>query len=215
MLDFTREQESKDSSLQQQNANVDNSSAPTSRDGQGYISVTDHGKNARKSTILLAVLFGIGMLCLVFMIKKTTPQAASAAISAEEIQMEKIVASMGGDKNQASNDIDEVVKQFSEFSNVQQVRVRDLVKNPFKHEIFLGDALNNAVLNLDSGDKQDGLELFSIMKSSEGKTSWCCMIDDKLLYEGDSIRGFKVLKISKNTVILESEGTEIILKLTE
>jgi len=210
-----REQESKDSSLQQQNAGVDNSSAPISRDGQGYISVMDPGKNALKSTILLAVLFGIGMLCLVFMIKKTTPQAASAATSAEEIQIEKIVASMGGDKNQVSDDIKEVVKQFSEFSNVRQIQTWDLAKNPFKHEIFLGDALNNAELNLDSGNRQDGLELFSIMKSSDGKSGWCCMINDKLLYEGDSIRGFKVLKISKNTVILESEGTETILKLTE
>jgi hypothetical protein len=149
------------------------------------------------------------------MVKKTTPQAVSASASAEEIQMGKIVASMGGIKNQASDDIEEVVKQFSEFSNVQQVQVWDLVKNPFKHEIFLGDALNNAEFNLDSSNRQNGLELFSIMKSSDGKSGWCCMIDDKLLYEGDSIRGFKVLKISKNTVILESEGTETILKLTE
>lgn len=214
MLDFMREQESENSSSQQQKDGVDNSSGQENHKAQSYITATDVKKNSRKSTILLAVLFVIGLICLVFMIKKTTPKAASAAVNAEVAQMEKIIASMGGTKNQASNDIDEVVKQFSEFSNVKQVQSWDLIKNPFKHEIFLGDVFDNGELNFDSS-KQDGLELFSIMKSSEGNSDWCCMIDDKLLYEGDSIKGFKVVQITSNTVKLESEGTETILKLTE
>ena len=214
MLDFMREQESEDSSPRQQTDAVDNGSGQEDREEQGYITVTDVKKNSRKSTILLAVLCGIGLVCLLFMIKKTTPKGASAAVNAEVAQMETIIASMGGIKSQASNDIDQVVKQFSEFSNVKQVQSWNLIKNPFKHEIFLGDAFDNGELAFDPS-KQDGLELFSIMKSNEGNSDWCCMIDDKLLYEGDSIKDFKVVQITENMVRLESEGTETILKLTE
>jgi len=41
------------------------------------------------------------------------------------------------------------------------------------------------------------------------------MIDDKILYEGDSIKSFKVSQIGDSFVKLESEGTEILLKLSE
>ena len=61
--------------------------------------------------------------------------------------------------------------------------------------------------------------------ASDGRK--CCMIDDKILYEGDSIKGFKVRQIGDNFVKLEQETpndpnggkgnsqTEIILKLSE
>jgi hypothetical protein len=41
------------------------------------------------------------------------------------------------------------------------------------------------------------------------------MINDRILYERDSIRGFKVRQISDSFVKLESEGVEIVLKLSE
>ncbi len=44
-----------------------------------------------------------------------------------------------GRKRLTFNRTDEIVKKFYEFSDVQQVKVNELVKNPFKHEIFLGN----------------------------------------------------------------------------
>jgi len=41
------------------------------------------------------------------------------------------------------------------------------------------------------------------------------MIDDKILGEGDSIKGFKVQQIGDNFVKLESNGVQIELKLSE
>jgi hypothetical protein len=41
------------------------------------------------------------------------------------------------------------------------------------------------------------------------------MIDDKVLYEGDIIKGFKVRQISDDFVKLELEGLEIELKLSQ
>jgi hypothetical protein len=50
------------------------------------------------------------------------------------------------------------------------------------------------------------------MQSNQGN---CCMIDDRILYEGDSIEGFKVLQIGDSFVKLESDGVQITLKLSE
>ncbi len=58
----------------------------------------------------------------------------------------------------------------------------------------------------------ESMQLLSIIQSDEGN---CCMIDDSILYEGDSIRSFKVSQISDSFVKLVSEGVETILKLAE
>jgi len=41
------------------------------------------------------------------------------------------------------------------------------------------------------------------------------MIDDRILHEGDSIRGFKVCQIGDGFVKLKSGDVEIVLKLSE
>jgi hypothetical protein len=73
------------------------------------------------------------------------------------------------------------------------------------------------------------MQLMSLMQSEQGN---CCMIDDKILYEGDLIKGFKVSQIGDGFVKLEWDpkrdeprlsegrdegrlGTQIILKLSE
>jgi len=56
------------------------------------------------------------------------------------------------------------------------------------------------------------MQLLSIMQTQQG---YCCIIDDGILYEGDSIKGFKVCQISDSTVSLESGDLEITLKLSE
>ncbi len=199
-----------------------------------YLTVAAQNKNARKSTMLLAVLFGMGLLCLWFMIKKSTPQTATGAIiSTEETQIEMAIARLTGVRSEMFNRMDEIVKKFYEFSDVQQVKVDELVKNPFKLEIFLvnakedsdtkeGDSLigADAIRQQQIRQQAKSLKLLSIMQSGQGN---CCMIDDKILYEGDSIKGFEVGQIGDSFVKLEwnSErdnerlGIQIILKLSE
>jgi preprotein translocase subunit SecG len=191
---------------------------------QDYLTVAVHKKNVRKTTFLLAVLFGIGLLCLWFMIKKSVPATAVAAAGVEESQFEKAVSQLIGAKSEIFNRMDEVVSKFYEFSDVQQIKVNELVKNPFELEIFLGNAGKNTdkdndfdieLLRQQQMKEQAGeMQLLSIMQSSADKGN-CCMIDDKILYEGDKIRGFEVRKISDKTVSLESQGVEIVLKLAE
>jgi len=119
------------------------------------------------------------------------------------------------------------------FSDVRQVEVDELKKNPFKAEMFLGDLKEAGGLDVDDEIEAEqqlrqqakNMQLLSIMATDAGN---CCMIDDKILYEGDSIGGFKVRQISDSFVKLEwapkrpemhlagqSECVEIVLKLLE
>ena len=204
-----------------------------------YLTVSTRNKNARRSTMLLGVLFGIGLLCLWFMIKKSTPRTAEGAVvSNEEAQIEMAITQLTGVRSEMFNRMDEIVKKFYEFSDVRQVKVNELVKNPFEQEIFLvnvQEISDNKEGDFDPDsemirwqqmrERTEGMQLMSLMKSDAGN---CCMIDERILYEGDTIKGFKVIQISDSFVKLEwdpeldegslgaeSEGVEIILKLLE
>jgi len=221
MLPFMREQGRGTSDQLIQNLKL--KTQDSGSESQEYLTVAVHNKSVRKTTILLCVLFGIGLLCLWFMIEKSTPSTAIAVVSVEETQFEKAVAQLIGVKSEMFNRMDEIVKKFYEFSDVQQVKVGELVKNPFKLEIFLGNVKKNTdkdndfdveLVRQQMKEQAGEMQLLSIMQSSADKGN-CCMIDDKILYEGDKIRGFEVRQIGGSFVKLESEGLEIVLKLSE
>jgi 4-amino-4-deoxy-L-arabinose transferase-like glycosyltransferase len=204
--------------------------------GEEYITVSSKKDRARKSTILLVVLIGIGLVFLFFMIKKSNPSEASAStVTDEELQIEKAITELTGVKAEMYSRMDEIVKKFYEFSEVEQVDVKELAKNPFQHKMLLM-GLNTVK---DSKDKEgqaeliyqqlrqqaENMELLSIMQSSGKK---CCMIDDKILYEGDSFKSFKISQIGDDYVKLEwsagqvqsfsgteVENMEIILRLSD
>jgi preprotein translocase subunit SecG len=191
----------------------------THEEGQEYLTVASQNKNVRRSTTLLAVLFAAGVLCLWFMIKKSTPQTATAMdAGTEEAQIEAAITRLTGVRSEMFSRMDEIVRKFYELSDVQQVQVDELVKNPFKHDTFLGDLEASNIEDWDFDTDTETMQLLSIMQSEQGN---CCMIDDKILYEGDSIRGFKVSQIGNSFVKLKSENEardqehEIILKLLE
>jgi hypothetical protein len=185
-----------------------------------YLTVASRGKNVRKTTYLLVGLFVLGLICLCFMIKKSTPASASAAGGAEETQIELAISRLTGVSSEMFHRMDEIVRKFYEFSDVQQVSVNELLKNPFKHEMFLGDLEAGPNKRREMGDtdaetmkQQAGsMQLLSILASDNGN---CCMIDDRVLYEGDTIRGFEVRQIGENAVKLQSQELEIVLKLSE
>ena len=79
------------------------------------------------------------------MIKKSTPQTASAASAVtEETRIEIAIARLTGIKSQIFNKMDQMVKKFYEFSEVPQVQVNDLVKNPFELEVFVANLKKEA-----------------------------------------------------------------------
>jgi hypothetical protein len=203
----------------------------------GYITVASRGKNVRKTTYFLVVLFSLGALCLWFMIKKSGPSKAEAGTGAEESQIEIAIARLTGVKSEMFSRMDEILNKFYEFSDVRQVKVNDLVKNPFRLEVLLGQ-LKQVKEPADSEadaeflrlqmlkEQAKRMQLLSIMQTEQG---YCCMINDRILYKGDSIREFQVKEITDNTVELQwnpsGQGSEntaqpveletIILRLSE
>lgn len=225
MLSFLREQgfgdSSKKSTPQSPPDKVDgqeNALAGNTQEQQ-YFTVSAQGKNVRKMTMMLAVLFGIGLLGLVFMIKKSVPgTAAAASNAAEETKIEKAIERITGFGSDLFNRMDQIVKKFYEFSDVRQVGVNELVRNPFEQEMFLtdggktADSTGNGMImqHIEQGTK--GFQLFAICQTEQGNF---CMINDKILYEGDSIKEYKVSQISDDFVKLEFEGAEKVLPLSK
>jgi hypothetical protein len=233
MLSFLRDQNG--SNLPEQPSDAPAGKVPA--DGaappqeQSYLTVATHGKRSRKSTVLLAILFIVGLLFLWFMIKKSAPQAASAAtVDVEESKVEAALARLTGLKSQVFSRMDEIVKKFYEFSGVQQVQVNELAKDPFALESYM-DGIKEPpdTGNVSEADRamigQRNLKLLSVMRSDQGNS---CMIGNKILCEGDSIQGFTVREIGDSSVKLQwngehadgsvtvpSEGVEIVLKLSE
>jgi hypothetical protein len=242
MLSFLREQGNGDLPAKQPQANGE---TPTN-DGtekaqeQQYLTVSAHKKRARKSTTLLAILFIAGLLCLGYMIKKSTPKAASGAPdSTEDTHLEAAISRLTGVKTEMIDGTNTVVNKFYEYSDVLQVEVGELVKNPFKLELAATKVEEPRVeIKVPEVDaemvkqrriRQEAKEmkLLSVMQSDRGR---CCMVGDKILYEGEYIKDFKVCQIGNSFVKLEwdpdhnnnsgssdnqPEAVEIMLNLSE
>ena len=179
---------------------------------QDYLAPAEHGKNAKRTTIILMVLCSIGALCIWFMIKKAVPKLAAAAMSPEEIQIENALAQLTGIKTQMHSRIDQMLGKFYQFADVDQVEVGELNRNPFRHELYLSNLdglLDDKLDDLTGGN----LQLWSIIQTEEGN---CCMINEKIVYEGDTIGGLKVIRIGSKFVELASgSGAHVILKMPE
>jgi len=241
MLSFLREQGNGNLPAQKPDTAVESAPGDDAEkpQEQEFLTVAAPGKRTRKSTILLAVLFIIGLLCLGYMIKKSTPKAASAASGVtEETQLEAAVARLTGVKSEMFSSMDEIVRKFYQFSDVLQIKVGELVKNPFKLEVFSATVKEEPRIEIKVPEidaemvqqqqirqKAKDMRLLSIMQSDRGN---CCMVGDKILYEGDYIRDFKVRQIGDSFVKLEwnpnsnngssetqSEPVEIMLNLSE
>jgi len=201
---------------------------------QEYLTVATDKNKVRKSTGVLAVLFVVGLVCIWFMVKKSSPEATRAGTDANEADIAVAIVRLTGVESEMFNEMDQIVSKFYEFSDVPQVEVNELVKNPFELELFqANDDVTDNVLEVDAEairrqkikQLSDELEFLSIMSSDQGN---CCMIDGKVLYEGDQIGDFKISRISSDFVKLlwnpkddttrlgaGSEKVEIVLKLSE
>jgi preprotein translocase subunit SecG len=224
MLSFQKEPEQlipkPDESVSPDNPNLpgepqDKLSGENTDISQGYLTVADRKGQLRQSTYLLLALFVIGIFCLFFMIKKSSPSAASAQNpSAEKSQQTKIeaaIAKITGIHSQVFSSLGKIVKKFYEFADFEQVNVSELAKNPFRREditpnIRAGNERFESVIN------QGELDLLTIMSDEKGI---CCMINDKLLRKGDMINGLTVEEITVNFVILANDETRIVLRLSE
>lgn len=154
------------------------------------------------------------------MVKKTTPQAASAKTNTDDMQIEKAIAQITGTKAEFFKGIDNVVSKFYEFSNVAQVKVNELKKNPFEHQKYNESSMEDPLLSFAERQKAaalelekgaTGMQLLSIMRSPRGNT---CMINDKILSKGDKVDGWQITDISASAVELSAGGIKKTLSIS-
>ncbi len=227
MLDFMREEKEADAdsteTTEDQAAVSDNAHDSQDKD---YLAPVLQDKNIKQSTILLVLIFGIGMLGLFFMIKKSSPSQASAATPDENISIAQAIEKLTGNEVKGAAQIDQITERFYEISKVRQVPASQLRKNPFRHESFFISDLQVSEFETENvGYITDGetplkggfawqirrMQLVSIIQTSEGN---CCMIDEMILCEGQSINGFKVNRIEEDTVELVAENESFVLSLS-
>ncbi len=238
MLSFMREQESSKGS-DRSSAGTDPQTVPAGQapEAQEYLTVAANSKNLRRSTMLVAILVAVGLVCLLVMIRRSQPQAASATQGkADQTKIEDAISRLTGVRSEVVDRADEIVKKFYQFSDVVQVRVSELAKNPFEVEgstknrktpmIIAEDPQTRAALfRRQRMEQASTLKLLSIMRSEQGTS---CMINDQIVQQGDDVDGFRVARIGTNFVELtwsanESAGSgtpqtqemKITLKLSE
>lgn len=238
MLSFMREQGAENPA--DRSSTEAGSRNPPSAEGPGaqeYLTVAANSKSLRRSTILVAVLVAIGLVCLLFMIRKSQPQAASAKQSAgDEKKIEAAITRLTGVRSEMVDRMDEIVQKFYEYSDVFQVKVSELAKNPFHVEGVAQSVKGETVVPYDPQAQAEQirrekmqqqaatLRLLSVMRSDSGHS---CMINDEILRQGDIIEGFTVARIGDSFVELtwssegilagasETDKLNITLKLTE
>lgn len=194
---------------------LDNDEAASS--AKDYMTVSGQNQKVRRSTMVLVALFVVGGLGLLFMVKKTPPASANAEPSQDEVQLETALAQLNTMQAEMNSQMDSVAGRFYQFNNVDQVGVEELKKNPFNMRD--SDHASNAS---GAGPQQHeriqqeaqvismGLELWSITATPKGM---CCMIDDKVLYQGDTYKNMTVSSITEKTVTLEYKGIPVELKM--
>jgi hypothetical protein len=213
MLSFLNENEnhkSQPEAAQETDDQVQNSEQ-TPEEEQDYLMPANTGKSVKQSTVLLTILIVAGAAVVWGMIKKTGPQEASAAANTEDMQVETAIAKLTGIRTEMYGKLDQIAEKFNHFSNVNQVSVDQLSKNPFVHANgYSGGTSMKQTSN--KNDKNAQWRLWSIMDSQQGL---CCMINDKILYVGDSINGMIVSQIGKNAVELTSDQQSVILRISQ
>ncbi len=175
-----------------------------------FLTISGRDQSIRKSTAFVTSLFILASIGLVTMAKKSHIQTAGATpVVDSKTQIEMAISRVTGVSSKMTLRMDEIVQKFYEFSDVFQVKVADLNKNPFELALVAADFDANekkpvqekqvaSLLNQFNADRQK-LSLVCIMKS---ESSACCMMNGMLLESGQSVDGFLVEDIQSDHVQL-------------
>ncbi len=184
---------------------------------EDYLTVSGQSQKLRRSTMILAILFAVGALGIWLMVKKTTPAAANAEPSENQVQLETALAQLDSMQAEIDSQMNSVAGRFYQFNNVDQVGVEELKKNPFIRKEMdcaprssAGGSQQQAQIQQEAQVIGMGMELWSITATPKGM---CCMIDDKVLYQDDVYKNMTVKSITGESVTLEYKGIDVELKM--
>ena len=184
---------------------------------EDYLTVSGQNQKVRRSTIILVALFAVGALGIWLMVKKTTPATANAEPSQNQVQLETALAQLDSMQAEMDAKMNSVAGRFYQFNNVDQVGVEELKKNPFiRKDMDSSPNSSGTGVQQQAQIRQEaqvigmGMELWSITATPKGM---CCMIDDKVLYQGDTYRNMAVKSITGKVVTLDYKGIDVELKM--
>ena len=213
MLSFMKDSETNTGLGPNINVVMSDAQVDASKEAQScsYLTVSGRAQHVRNTTIFVIIMFVLGIVSLGMMVKKSRPEMATAATTdTEEAKIEAAITRLTGVRSEMMDRMDSILEKFSEFSEVEQISVAELAKNPFHLEMFVQE--DKEILVDDSQQdmtillkqqmlKEAGtLELLSIMNSDQGVR---CVIGDAILSQGDTIKNFKVGRILERQVQLE------------
>jgi len=176
-----------------------------------YLTTSVQKTNVKRGTWVLISLFVIGAVGLFFMIKKSTPQAASAITVQSNNEIDMAIAKLSGIKAEMFKRMDNIAKKFEEFSNTNQVAVEDLQRNPFKMQSVSGSFANTLKKKNRRSLNTTSLQLDSVMQSPDGDF---CMIDGNIFYIGDYVNEYEVAEIGRNYVKLKTSTDTKVLEIS-
>lgn len=177
-----------------------------------YLTVSGHGKKLKQSTMLLIGLFVIGGIGVFLMVKKATPaQAVAAGAKDEQVEIESAIAQLNGMQTEMNSQMRNVTGRLNHIKELGQIDVSELKKNPFMREEMSMDLGSNTQARQEMARRQASTyTLWSITSTPKGP---CCMINDTVVYQGDTIGNFTVKQINKETVTIECDGVSVELKM--
>jgi hypothetical protein len=186
--------------------------------GQGDYSFvsTEEKKPVNRTMLVLLAVVALGGGGLYWMHARSGPSSAAAGNAAEAAAADKAISQFldsGANNIQRMQrmlmDTEQIVEQFLNNPNVQQVPLSELQANPFR---YAQSAPNSRVADEVAAKKREeerlaalkafqGLQLQSILY---GESRRACMINNTLVREGQQVEGFAVEKISPNSVVVRS-----------
>ncbi len=219
MLSFLKEEAIEQDKEQVANAPVENAAVAETTQDQDFLESKVSEKPAKRTTAILAGVVIAGAIALFLMIKQVSP-ASLETVNKDQMAIDIALSQLSSGES-LTKQIDSVVKRFYDFSNVPQVEVKWLQKNPFtlSSKLIAPDDISKTKnekpeVAIKNGriDIADTINVYGVM-NIDGK--FCCMIDDRLFYVGDKYKNFTVSKISSGSVVLTKDGKHISIKIDD
>lgn len=211
MLSFLRDGSQTPAAARMENEGV--SPSPAASD---FLLPAVRNQTVKQGTILLTILFLTGGVAVWWMVKKSGLSEAQGSTAAEASQIDEVLAQLSSFQKDMNSRMNSVAGRFSQVSELGQITVSDLKKNPFRQELSSSGpdlSFSQALMRKEEMQrKAAGLKLWSITARADRP---CCMIGDKVLYVGDTVSGFVVKAIHSDRVILGWEDLTVELKIEE
>ncbi|MEJ5259898.1 MAG: hypothetical protein WHS88_06895 [Anaerohalosphaeraceae bacterium] len=213
MLSFLRDGSQTPAAARMENEGASASPTPASSD---FLRPAVRNQTVRQGTIVLTILFLTGGAAVWWMVKKSGLSEAQGSTAAETSQIDQVLVQLSSFQKDMNSQMNSVAGRFSQVSELGQITVSDLKKNPFRQEPASGGpdlSFSQALMRKEEmRRKAAGLKLWSITARADRP---CCMIGDKVLYVGDAVSGFVVKAIHPDRVILGWEDLTVELKIEE